>query len=77
MDWRGRTGQIVNLFRDKINGDLISDVSIHEFEVGMIDNVLDISQVACHKVINADNFMSFFDKAIAKMRSNESTASSD
>ncbi len=77
MDWWRRTGQIVNLFRGKINSDLISDVSIDKFEVWMIDDIFDISQVACHQVINTDHFMSFFNKAIAKMRSNEPTASSD
>lgn len=77
MNGRSGTGQIVDLFWHEINGDFVSDVGIDKFEVGMVDNVLDVSQVACHEVIDADNFVSFFDQSIAKMRANESTPSSD
>jgi hypothetical protein len=65
------------LLGDKINGDFVSDVGVNKFKFGVVNNVLDVPQVTCHEIIDADNFMSFLDKTIAEMRSNKSTASGD
>ncbi len=73
----GGTGQIIDLLGDKINGDFVSDVGVNKFKFGVVNNVLDVPQVTCHEIIDADNFMSFLDKTIAEMRSNKSTASGD
>ena len=77
MNGWGRAGQIIDLLGDKINSNFISDVGVNKFKVGVINDILDVPQIACHEIINTDNFVSFFDKAIAEMRANKSTASGD
>ena len=48
MHWWGWTSQIINLFGNKINSDLISDVGVDKFKVRMFENFFNVSQIACH-----------------------------
>jgi hypothetical protein len=46
-----------------------------EFKVGVLEEVFNVAQVSRDEVVHCDNMKSFLDKPVAKVRSQEASAS--
>ena len=74
MNGRCRTGEVIDLIGLKIDSDLISDVGIYELEVRMVDNLLYVSEISGHEVIDANDLMSFVDETVAQVGANKAAS---
>jgi len=75
MNWWSRACKIINLLGFEVNSDLLSNVSINKCESWVIDKGFNIIEATSHKVVNANNLMTFIDKSITQMWSNKPTTS--
>ena len=73
LHWRGGAGEIV-YHGQSVQGQGLCYVMLHEFEVGKLHQMPDVSLAACAEVVHADDVASLTHKAVAEMRAYESSA---
>ena len=65
-----RAGEIVNPV--DLEFERVDDIVAHELEAGIADKMLDIRLTTSEEIVEADDFVSLLDQAIAEMRTKES-----
>lgn len=75
MWWRCRASEVVDLI--DLEFEWLGDVVADELKIRVIEQVHDIAFAAREEVVEADDFVTFVEKSLAKMRTKESGATGD
>jgi hypothetical protein len=75
VDGRGGAGQVVDLVHLEVErmGHVVAD----QFEVGLIEQVVDVGLLAGEEVVEADDVVALLDESIAQVRAEEPGAAGD
>ena len=75
MGWGGRAGEVVDLVDLELEG--VDHIMANQLEVGIGKQVCDIRFPASEEVIEADDFVTFFEKSFTKMGTEEPGTAGD
>jgi hypothetical protein len=75
MNWRGGTGQVIDLI--DFQKDWLGHIMSHQFKARVVEQVHDVLAPAGKKVVETKNLVAFLNQTIAKMRTEKPCAAGD